>query len=142
VEIIQHFDATSLTITKNLRSNSGPKQFESEQDDLEEDDEEALQVVPDTHPVIHYDVLLSRVFRVPVLYFSISDPQHRYPPTMTTLYEHLIAPSFKAQAESGGVIGGVTINVSTSITLFQDFYCFFSTCPHASIHGLYPRQET
>jgi ubiquitin-like-conjugating enzyme ATG10 len=119
VEIIQHFDETSLKITKDFRSDYGAAQLESEQHDLEEDDDEVLQVIPDIHPVVHYDVLLSPVYRVPVLYFSISDPQHRFPPTMSTLYEHLIAPSFKVQTESGGVIGGVTINVSISIILHK-----------------------
>jgi len=46
---------------------------------------------------------------VPVLYISIRDPEHRYPPTMTTLYEHLVPPQFKAQTENVGVIGGITI---------------------------------
>ncbi|KAF1914995.1 hypothetical protein BDU57DRAFT_520272 [Ampelomyces quisqualis] len=116
VEILPHFDSTYLRITKNLRSYSGAAQHEPEQNDVEEDDDEVLQVVPDTRAVIYYDVLLSPVYRVPVLYFGVSDPQHRYPPTMTTLYEHLIAPAFKAQTENGGVIGGVTVDVSTSIT--------------------------
>ena len=66
-------------------------------------------VVPQA--VVDYDLVLSQVYRVPVLYISIRDPRHRYPPTMTTLYEHLVPLQFKAQAENVGVIGGITITV-------------------------------
>jgi ubiquitin-like-conjugating enzyme ATG10 len=120
VEVAQSFDTTYLRITKELQTGSdavaSPKN-ELEQDDVDDDgDEEALLVIADTPAVIHYDVVLSPVYRVPVLYFSISDPLHRYPPTMATLYEHLIPSYFKAQTETGGVIGGVTINVSEHTT--------------------------
>jgi ubiquitin-like-conjugating enzyme ATG10 len=126
VEIVHSFDATYLRIIKELNRESGPlldsnqqPQQEAiyspqhdveEQDEFQEDDDEALRVVSEPQPFIHYDILLSPVYRIPVLYFSISDPQHRYLPTMATLYKHVIPSQFKAQAESAGVIGGVTIN--------------------------------
>jgi ubiquitin-like-conjugating enzyme ATG10 len=115
VEVLRSFDTTYLRITKELQANLGPvdsPQNDAEQDDVEENDDEALQMVANRRAVVHYDVVLSPIYRVPVLYFSISDPRHRYPPTMHTLYEHLIPSQFKAQTEAGGVIGGVTINVS------------------------------
>jgi ubiquitin-like-conjugating enzyme ATG10 len=117
VEVVQSFDSTFLRITKVLETGSGAvdsQKDESEHDDVEEDDE-ALRVIASVPAVIHYDIVLSQVYRVPVLYFSISDPQHRYPPTMATLYEHLIPSQFKTQTESGGVIGGVTIYVRQQI---------------------------
>jgi ubiquitin-like-conjugating enzyme ATG10 len=118
VEIVPSFDTTFLRITKELCRGSKFRLDsieESQLDDIEhdeihEDDDEALHVVSGPQPVIHYDVLLSPVYRVPVLYFSISDAHHRYPPTMDTLYEHLIPSQFKAQAENAGAVGGVTIN--------------------------------
>jgi ubiquitin-like-conjugating enzyme ATG10 len=117
VETVQCADTTGLRITKELITNRGAVEAhadepEPEQDGIEDNDEEALQVVREPQAVIHYDILLSPVYRVPVLYFSISDPHHRYPPTMATLYEHLIPTQFKAQTESGGVIGGISVQVS------------------------------
>ena len=58
-----------------------------------------------------YDIILSPVGQVPVLYFSIHDSLHRYPPTMTTLYEHLVAPHFRPQTQNTGVIGGISMAV-------------------------------
>jgi ubiquitin-like-conjugating enzyme ATG10 len=118
VEMVQHFDTTCLEIRKELRIGRcaiDGINNEPEQDHVEEDDEEALQVVAKSQAVIHYDVLLSPVYYVPVLYFSISDPQHRCPPTMATLYEYLIPVEFRAQTESGGVIGGVSVQVSSPL---------------------------
>jgi ubiquitin-like-conjugating enzyme ATG10 len=114
VEVVRSFDTTYMRITKELQRGSRVVESSEdglEEDDVAEDDEEALHVVTSSPAVVHYDVVLSPVYRVPVLYFSISDPQHRYPPTMDTLYEHLIPRQFKAQTESGGVIGGVSVNV-------------------------------
>jgi ubiquitin-like-conjugating enzyme ATG10 len=114
VEVVQSFDSTFLRITKELETGSGAadsQKDESEQDDVEEDDDEALRVIANIPAVVHYDIILSPVYRMPVLYFGVSDPQHRFPPTMATLYEHIIPSQFKAQTKTGGVIGGVTIYV-------------------------------
>lgn len=80
--------------------------------ELEEQDDEALHIPINTQPLINYDIFLSPTYQVPVLYASISDALHRFPPTMSTLYEYLIPPQFKAQTDSVGVIGGITVTVS------------------------------
>jgi ubiquitin-like-conjugating enzyme ATG10 len=114
VELVHSFDTTYLSITEvlptDLTCSVGSSEHAPEQDELEEDDEEALDTLRATPAVLYYDVILSPVYSVPVLYFSISDPQHRYPPTMDVLYKYLIPPEFKAQAEKAGLLGGVTIN--------------------------------
>jgi ubiquitin-like-conjugating enzyme ATG10 len=114
VELVHSFDVTYLSITEvlptDLTFSVDSSKEEFEQDELEEDDEEAPDTLRAPPAAVHYDVILSRVYRVPVLYFSISDLQHRYPPTMHVLYEYLIPPEFKAQAQTAGVIGGITIN--------------------------------
>lgn len=114
VELVQSLDTTYLRITEVLLTHSripaNSLSDEPEQGDVEEDDEEALHVPRESPAMIHYDVILSPVYRLPVLYFHISDSQHRYPPTMDVLYKYLIPPEFKAQAENAGIIGGITIN--------------------------------
>ncbi|KAL5121955.1 hypothetical protein ACEQ8H_000171 [Pleosporales sp. CAS-2024a] len=114
VHMVQSLDTKYLSITKELQLRE-----ELEHDDqdhgqeavlADEDDEEALDAPRRLAPLVHYHVLLSPVYRVPVLYVSITDAHHRYPPTMATLYEHLMPEHFKAQAENAGLLGGVTIH--------------------------------
>lgn len=114
-ETINDFGTKYFRITTPF--NMVPSAPDSPDQDVElEDDNDEETLAPSTlstHQTrIVFDIFLSPVYRVPVLYISISDPQHRYPPTMTTLYEHLIPAQYKAQAESVGVIGGITITVS------------------------------
>lgn len=113
-EIVHQHDTRYMRVTRLLQyAGKSSIDINEDEDDvhneLEEHDDAALQTTPRPHPLIHYDILLSPVYRVPVLYFHIQDSQHRYPPTMKVLYEHLIAPQFKAQTQSGGVIGGISI---------------------------------
>lgn len=63
--------------------------------------------------VLEYDIILSPSYSVPVLYFGIKDAALRYPPTMETLYGHIIPEQYKSQAETPGVIGGITVTVSS-----------------------------
>ncbi|KAL1595644.1 hypothetical protein SLS60_009333 [Paraconiothyrium brasiliense] len=104
-------DEGVLQINKELPV---PDPFESQIQDhddagLEEDDEEALDHKENNTPIIHYDILLSPIYSVPVLYFYISDTLHRYPPTMNTLYKHIIVPEYVDQTKDVGVLGGITI---------------------------------
>lgn len=64
---------------------------------------------------IHYDIVLSSTYSVPVLYFSIKDAEHRFPPTQHVLYKHIIIPNgYEEQTKEGsvGVLGGVSVAVS------------------------------
>lgn len=112
VDTITRYDINYLKIAKTLPSvghASSRAAEETEDDDLEDNDEEVLSAPKNSSVIICYDIILSPTYRVPVLYISILDPQHRYPPTMTTLYDHLILPQYRGQAEAVGVIGGITI---------------------------------
>ncbi|KAK3197034.1 hypothetical protein GRF29_1536g335859 [Pseudopithomyces chartarum] len=76
---------------------------------IQEDDDEAMITSHSPSPLIHYDILLSPTYRVPTLYIHISDPLHRFPPTMSTLYTHVIHPACIDQTKTAGVMGGITI---------------------------------
>ena len=138
VEIIDQYEIRQLRITKAL-STAGraptSDENETELDDLEDDDEEALQQACKIGPVVNYDIILSPTYRVPVLYISIADSQHRFPPTMATLYEHLIPPTFKAQIEAVGVIGGITItdHAVTNRPVFFIHLCQTAAVMEASV---------
>lgn len=68
---------------------------------------------------IHYDIILSPTYRVPMLYIHISDPRHRFPPTLDTLYQYLIPPQYASQTQDVGVLGGITVTVRHS---FRSLY--------------------
>ncbi|KAF2034642.1 hypothetical protein EK21DRAFT_97288 [Setomelanomma holmii] len=106
-DLIEDCDAPFLRFMKELRH--GVHVATIDEDEIDEDDDEVLHVDGRERAIIHYDIILSPTYRVPILYISITDPEHRYPPTIATLYDHLILPPFKAQAEHVGVIGGITI---------------------------------
>jgi ubiquitin-like-conjugating enzyme ATG10 len=115
-ELIDEFGTKYLRIATPL--HLVPSISDKPNHDVElEDDNDEESLIPSTlsrnQIRVIYDIFLSPTYHVPVLYISISDPQHRYPPTMTTLYEQLIPAQYKAQAEGVGVIGGITITVST-----------------------------
>lgn len=113
VERLHQSETTYLRITKPLASNED-KSDAADNDaetELREEDDEVAETPASSQAVIYYDVVLSPTYRVPVLYFYVSDTLHRYPPTMETLYSMVIPPAFRAQAEHVGVIGGITITV-------------------------------
>ncbi|RMZ74134.1 autophagy-related Atg10 [Pyrenophora seminiperda CCB06] len=108
---------THVRITKPLPT---PTTHDASTNIANHDDDEIVQVfehdpevlssaLAPPAPVVHYDVLLSPTYRVPVLYISIHDLLHRYPPTLNTLYGHVVPEHFRPQVESVGVIGGITI---------------------------------
>lgn len=114
VESIYQDDITFLRITKPLVRPSqplNPSDGTGEEEIAEEDDDEVAETAASSQAVLYYDVVLSPSYRVPVLYFTVSDRQHRYPPTMDTLYSCVIPPMFRTQAERIGVIGGITVTV-------------------------------
>jgi ubiquitin-like-conjugating enzyme ATG10 len=109
VEPMHNSGTSYLIIRANL--HSVPVAANDSGDEFEEDDPETLITPTQPQTLIVYDILLSPIYRVPVLYFKLSDPQHRFPQTMATLYEHVIPAQYRAQTEHVGVIGGITIAV-------------------------------
>lgn len=113
VESVSQNGTTFLRITKPLALHPevADASENSEEAELDEDDDEVAMTAMSNPVVVHYDILLSLSYRVPVLYFSISDSQHRYPPSLDTLYSYIIPPAFRAQTKHVGVIGGITMAV-------------------------------
>lgn len=117
VDSVSQNETTFLRITKPLALHPDVADASNaiEEAELDEEDDEVAMTAKLVQTAIHYDVILSPSYRVPVLYFWISDSQHRYPPTMDTLYTHIIPPAFRRQAENVGVIGGITVTVRVHI---------------------------
>ncbi|KAI8935763.1 hypothetical protein NX059_007283 [Plenodomus lindquistii] len=112
VEIINQHGTQYLRITKPLNIN--PNHAESvedqtdELDEVEDIDEQCLPVLLPS-AIVNFDIIVSPTYLVPTLYIHISDPMHRFPPTMNTLHSHLVPPEYRSQTDSVGVMGGVTI---------------------------------
>lgn len=106
-------DEHMLRITKELHVNIPIPQGLHPQDvpELNEDDDERLASAINNAPLILFDVLFSPSYTVPVLYFHVSDTLHRYPPSMDTLYTHIVAPEYIDQTKDVGVLGGITVTV-------------------------------
>ncbi|KAF2630567.1 hypothetical protein BU25DRAFT_407862 [Macroventuria anomochaeta] len=113
VESVSQNETTFLRITKPLALHPEVPEISSEIEEVElrEEDDEVVESSTSPRAVVHYDVVLSPSYRVPVMYCTISDTQHRYPPTMETLYSYVIPLAFRPQAEHVGVIGGITVTV-------------------------------
>ncbi|KAF2645810.1 hypothetical protein P280DRAFT_417931 [Massarina eburnea CBS 473.64] len=121
VEHLDSFNTKYLRITKPLQSSpshavqtskalaTNTKESDEEACEIEDDDNEVLRSLPAQQALICYDIILSPTYSVPALYISVKDPLHRYPPTLSTLYNTIIPPEYAAQTKDFGVIGGVTI---------------------------------
>jgi ubiquitin-like-conjugating enzyme ATG10 len=109
VEHLHQHKNSYLSISKPLPCHPVNDDNVLEDEEIAETDEETLINTAAPQPTITYDIILSPTYSVPVLYISIRDIQHRYPPTMATLYECLVPAQFKAQTENVGVMGGITI---------------------------------
>jgi ubiquitin-like-conjugating enzyme ATG10 len=117
VELISQNSTTFLRITRLLSNTpspqeddltANPEQGDSKDEEVEDDDDQVL-TTEKCSVVVNHDIHLSPTYSLPILYTHIADPQHRFPPTMDTLYTHLIPPHFKAQTKITGVMGGVTV---------------------------------
>lgn len=141
VELIEYFETKYLRITKLLRNGSTLSEHgrhETNDDEVKDEGDEEALFQPDQIPtLVNYDIILSPSYRVPVLYITISEPLHRYPPTLNVLYDHLVPAQFKAQAQHVGMIGGVTItdHPSTNRPVFFIHPCQTTEVMTATVAG-------
>ncbi|KAF9692676.1 hypothetical protein EKO04_009671 [Ascochyta lentis] len=139
VDRLSQNETVYLRIIKTLplHPNAPDASSETEEGELTEDDDEVAQTLTSPAATIHYDVVLSPSYRVPVLYFKIVDIQHRYPLTAETLYSCVIPHASRAQAQHVGVLGGVTVtdHPATSQPAFFLHPCRTAEVMEASVGG-------
>ncbi|KAH1297499.1 hypothetical protein KXX11_007366 [Aspergillus fumigatus] len=84
---------------------------ESQEPNLCEDDPEALIRTTQTSPELHvdYDILLSPVYRVPVLYFLLQRDGHPQSLEIDAVYHLLVPDQYKRELQSVGVMGGISV---------------------------------
>ncbi|KAL2003451.1 hypothetical protein VTN02DRAFT_3762 [Thermoascus thermophilus] len=86
---------------------------ESQVDQLEEDDDEALVRGPDPdfRFEVEYDIILSPTYRVPVLYFVLRNAPREGPAGIEAVYRYLVPHQYKTELKSVGVMGGISMGV-------------------------------
>lgn len=139
VEVVDRYSVKYVRITKplpNIHQNLGDSTTLPGEPNYEdfEDDEELLSTNSTPQMVIEYDIILSPSYQVPVLYFSIIDPNFKLPPTMQTLYQYVIPPQYNEQTRSVGAIGGITVtdHPHTNFPVFFIHPCQTSAVMEAS----------
>jgi len=114
VKVIKQ-DAVHLSITKMLHVTIGEGHLEdvAAEDEVEEDDEEALQAPSNGARGlrIEYQIFLSPSYQVPVLYLVLEGRGDVVPSTIESLYDQVVPERFKSQVRSFGIIGGITMTV-------------------------------
>lgn len=60
-------------------------------------------------PRVEFSIVLSPVYRVPVLYFSLHDVPASSHASMEQIQDLLVPPHFSAQIKSVGVMGGISM---------------------------------
>lgn len=64
-------------------------------------------------PTVDYHILLSPTYRVPVLYFFLRNLPVTGPKGIDAVYDYLVPHQFRSELRNVGVIGGISIAVST-----------------------------
>lgn len=96
-----------------------------------EDDPEALIRTTQTSPELHvdYDILLSPVYRVPVLYFLLQRDGHPQSLEIDAVYHLLVPDQYKRELQSVGVMGGISVGVGACA-----FIVFFRISDRCGAH--------
>jgi ubiquitin-like-conjugating enzyme ATG10 len=66
-----------------------------------------------TESTVEYHILLSQTYRVPVLYFFLRNLPVMGPKGINAVYEFLVPHQFRSELRAVGVVGAISIGVST-----------------------------
>ncbi|KAK9561972.1 hypothetical protein V6Z88_003507 [Aspergillus fumigatus] len=118
IELVQKTTGAILKISRSIEHLTSqhiegiPLELgESQEPNLCEDDPEALIRTTQTSPELHvdYDILLSPVYRVPVLYFLLQRDGHPQSLEIDAVYHLLVPDQYKRELQSVGVMGGISV---------------------------------
>lgn len=76
---------------------------------------------PQREPIaITYNIVLSPVYLVPVLYFSVESDSSPHVTNMDLVYQHVVPDLYKHQIGALGVIGGISMTVLLSPSMMAN----------------------
>lgn len=63
------------------------------------------------HAVVEYHIILSPVYRVPVLHFLLNPGSTTSESSLEAVYDHLVPQQYKSSMSSAGILGSISIGV-------------------------------
>ncbi|KAF2239191.1 hypothetical protein EV356DRAFT_528472 [Viridothelium virens] len=113
VEVKSHLGQRYLRVSRQLVA---PDSIADQEDnsvvhEFEEDDPEALQnpVATSRVPRVDYDVILSPIYRVPVVYFRLRDATVRNENPIDTVFRYIVPHDHHHEVKVVGIVGGITM---------------------------------
>lgn len=74
---------------------------------------------PPKHTLVDFNILLSTTYRVPVLYFRLRNLPVRGPQGLDAVYQILVPRDAEAALRGSGVMGGISMAVSSNANMPQ-----------------------
>ena len=71
------------------------------------------RLAPSSTITVDFSIIMSPTYQVPVLWFIFTGLPRAGPQGINGVYQYLVPIAFKAQVEDMGVMGGISIAVST-----------------------------
>lgn len=71
------------------------------------------RLVPSSTITVDFSIIMSPTYQVPVLWFVFTSLPRAGPQGINAVYQYLVPIAFEAQVEDVGVMGGISIAVST-----------------------------
>ncbi|KAL1993024.1 hypothetical protein VTN49DRAFT_3781 [Thermomyces lanuginosus] len=105
---------TCLSISKHVPALEVSTLTESDDtQELPEDEDpevrsRSTQSGPSHHLVVHYDIVLSPTYQVPVMYMTIAGFAAVGPSGMDAIYRYLVPSQYGSSLRSSGVMGGIS----------------------------------
>lgn len=121
-----------LSITTALsteHSNADSDDPSVEEEELVEPDEEVIQTPERCQSLVRYDIFLSPVYQVPVLYIKVTAGSKSSAPSMMSLYEQLVPRQYLDETRTAGIIGGVSLTACALSYIEEDTCSCFLGSP-------------
>lgn len=91
--------------------------YDTENEIDEDDDAECLRKeslpgddgTSHDHAVVEYHIILSPVYRVPVLHFQLNPGSTTSKSSLEAVYNHLVPQQYKSSMSSAGILGSISI---------------------------------
>lgn len=100
-----------LRITKSLATCTKVPDPFGHEDEIEEDDDEALASKTRVErPMVVYDIVHSPSFQVPVLYLSFKNLPSGRQPSIDELYQMLVPATYRSSIQAVGQLGAITLS--------------------------------
>ncbi|KAF2168828.1 hypothetical protein M409DRAFT_20844 [Zasmidium cellare ATCC 36951] len=103
------YDTTFLRITRSLSSLANTFDVPQTEDEIKEDDEEALVDKTPRELLVVYDIVHSQSYQVPVLYFNFKNTSSGGKRSIEEIYQMLVPNAHGTSMQAVGQLGAITL---------------------------------